>query len=245
MVDEDKSMAAMIQNDEEKEWMLPLLEFRNELSKRDDRNIRDFRRMSGHVQLFHDRPIPGPYKQKVRESWLRKLLEAQTWVRENGPEVVRDLELISMAELHEIRRIWLLDKHEMEDSLPGLYAEVTRQTFPAQELEDNRPFGAEEMSILQELCGDDELHFGMVRDLLWVEQSHRTMARRSGLYEALETAITRAFYEGEEDATERAQERAGHKTAAALVMDAEPENLEQLLEDLLGNVANICTGEVE
>ena len=31
LVDKDKSMSAMIQNDEEKEWMLPLLELRNDL----------------------------------------------------------------------------------------------------------------------------------------------------------------------------------------------------------------------
>ncbi len=31
LVEKDKSMSAMIQNDEEKEWMLPLLELRNAL----------------------------------------------------------------------------------------------------------------------------------------------------------------------------------------------------------------------
>ena len=65
LVDKDKSMSAMIQNDEEKEWMLPLLELRNELDVADDRHLRDFRRMNGSVQLFHDRPIPGPYTQAV------------------------------------------------------------------------------------------------------------------------------------------------------------------------------------
>ena len=63
LVDKDKSMQAMIQNDDEKEWMLPLLELRNELDVADDRPLRDFRRMTGAVQLFHKRPIPGPYKQ--------------------------------------------------------------------------------------------------------------------------------------------------------------------------------------
>ncbi len=243
LVDEDKSMGAMIQNDEEKEWMLPLLQLRNELGNKDDRHRRDFRRMSGAVQLFHDKPIPGPYKQDVRETWLRKVLQAQTWVRENGPETVRDLELISIAELHEIRRIWLLDKHEMEDSLPGLFEETTGETFPARKLEDNQPFGAEEMTMLRGLCGDNQLHFGMIRDLLWVEQSHRTMARRSGLYEALESAIVRSFYEGEEDATERAQERAGYKATAASVMEAEPESLEQLLDNLLLDIGGAWAGE--
>ena len=54
-------MEAMIKNDEEKVWMTPLLELRNELDNADDRDLRDFRRMNGHVQLFHDRTIPGPY----------------------------------------------------------------------------------------------------------------------------------------------------------------------------------------
>jgi len=33
MVSQDKSMEAMIQNDEEKEWMQPLLDIRNDLMK--------------------------------------------------------------------------------------------------------------------------------------------------------------------------------------------------------------------
>ena len=37
LVEKDKSMHAMIQNDAEKEWMLPLLELRNELDPAQDR----------------------------------------------------------------------------------------------------------------------------------------------------------------------------------------------------------------
>ena len=95
-------MTAMIRNDSEKEWMEPLLALRNELDFRmneekegdGDRHLRDFRRMSGNVQLYNNRPIPGPYTQSSRARWLRKLLEAQQWIRENGPEEVRNIELI-------------------------------------------------------------------------------------------------------------------------------------------------------
>ena len=90
LVDKDKSMSAMIQNDDEKEWMLPLLELRDRLDVADDRHLRDFRRMNGRVQLFGDRLIHGPYLQLVREDWLRELLEAQRWIREHAPENVRD-----------------------------------------------------------------------------------------------------------------------------------------------------------
>src|SRR3984957_4806696 len=123
LVDKDKSMQAMIQNDQEKEWMLPPLELRNELDG-DDRSLRDFRRMNGSVQLFKDRVIPGPYVQHAREQWLRKVLQAQRHIRVHGPEEMRGIELITLPELAEIRRLWVLEKHELEDSLPTIYEEV-------------------------------------------------------------------------------------------------------------------------
>lgn len=203
MVDKDKSMQAMVQNDEEKEWMLPLLELRNELDLPDDRHLRDFRRMSGKVQLFYDRPIPGPYKQSIREKWLKKLLGAQEWIRENGPEEVRDIELITLEELHEIRRIWVVDKHEIEDTLPKVFEDATGKPYPGERFDDARTFGANGLNILKEICGNDGLHYELIRELLDVEQSYCSMSKRLGLYDALEQAFKRSFYDGEEDAVQR------------------------------------------
>lgn len=205
LVDQDRSMTAMVQNDEEKEWMLPLLELRNDLDIKDDRHLRDFRRMSGNVSLFNDRHIPGPYTQRAREEWLRRVLTAQQWVRENGPEHVRGIELISLAELHEIRRIWVIDKHELEDNLPQIYEESTRQKFPGQKLDDNLALGADEVRLLKEICGEDTIHFELARELLDIERRYRTLTRRAGLYYALEQAFRRSFYTDEEDATNRAR----------------------------------------
>ena len=98
VVDKDRSMEAMIKNDEEKVWMTPLLELRNELDE-PDRDKRDFRRMNGHVQLFHDRTVPGPYKKEAREHWLRRVLEAQQSARQNGPAEFREIQLITLDEL--------------------------------------------------------------------------------------------------------------------------------------------------
>lgn len=211
LVEKDKSMHAMIQNDQEKEWMLPLLELRNELDPPNtadgDRPLRDFRRMNGAVQLFNDRPIPGPYKQRVREDWLRKVLKAQQHIRRNGPDEVRVIELITLQELEEIRRIWVSEKHEIEDSLPGVYAEVTGETFPGRRLDDNLVIGASEMGILRELCGSDDLHFQLTRELLSIEKRYKSMLRRAGLFDAMEQSFYRNFYRDEGDAIERARRR--------------------------------------
>lgn len=200
-------MSAMIQNDDEKEWMLPLLELRNDLDVADDRHLRDFRRMNGSVQLFNDKPIPGPYTQASRETWLRRLLEAQAWIQENGPENVRALELITLAELEEIRRIWVVDKHEFEDRLPDIYAQAIGKPYPGRPLDEHLPLGADMIDVLQEIAGDDRLHFELVRELLDIEQRHRSRARRAGLFDSLEKALKRGFYEDETDATTRAQTR--------------------------------------
>ncbi len=228
LVEQDRSMAAMIQNDSEKQWMQPLLDLRNELDLTDDRHLRDFRRMAGHVQLYHDRPIPGPYTQESRAHWLQKLLEAQHWIRGNGPKHVRDLELISQEELQEIRRIWVLDKHELEDSLPRIYEEATGEQYIGAEIVNHHAFGQDEMRILRDICDEDELHFQLIRELLDIEAGYRTHSRRRGLFDALESAFQRNAYTGIEDATARARER---RDALKAARDGSPEQLDLTLRN--------------
>ena len=226
MVDQDKSMSAMIQNDEEKAWMLPLLELRNALDVADDRHLRDFRRMDGRVQLFHDRTIPGPYTQSSREDWLRRLLTAQAHIQATGPEEVASIELITPDELAEIRRIWVYEKHEIEDSLPLIFEEALGIEFPGPALEEQRVFGVEEVRLLRELCGDDLLHFELTRNLLDIEWRYQTMARRRGLFDELEKAIGRNFYSDSDDAMDRAREMYQAKTGEEYDDGIESEDLD-------------------
>ncbi len=206
LVEKDKSMSAMIQNDQEKEWMRPLMELRDELDIPDDKHLRDFRRMDGRVQLFHDGTIPGPYTQSSRENWLMRLLSAQTWVRENGPEHVRNIELITIEELHEIRRLWLIEKKEIEDSLPGIYRAATGEDFPGTKAHLN--ITAEMFASLQEVCADDRLHYELVRDLIATERRFATMSRRKGLLEEIDKSIKRSYYRDRDDALEFARTKA-------------------------------------
>lgn len=222
LVDKDKSMTAMIQNDEEKEWMMPLLEIRDALDFRRDHkgdyaenadyDIRDFRRMSGAVQVMSGgRPIPGPYIQSARENWLSKLLIAQTNIRRKGPLEVHSIELITLDELQEIRRVWVVDKHELEDSLPRIYKETTGHDYPGRPLDDNLVIGEEEMRVLNELCDQDRMHYELTRELLSITRQQRSTSRRAGLHEKLEKTFTRHFYDDKADALSRAQRMADQR----------------------------------
>jgi len=196
MVSQDKSMEAMIQNDEEKEWMQPLLDIRNELDIKNDREKRDFRRIYGRVELFERNmgddktsvePIPGPYTKFWREHWLRRVLEAQTHIRKTAPLEMRDITLITPEELSEIRRIWLEQKHEFDDSLPRIYEEVTGEPFA-----DSRPaaerklLGSDEWTAIEEICSEDKMHLELMAKLLDTERQYYTKPRRTGIYADLD-----------------------------------------------------------
>jgi len=217
LVEQDKSMSAMIQNDVEKEWMSPLLALRNALdfrsgspsgddSENTDRHLRDFRRMTGVVQIMsHGKPIPGPYTQEARKNWLQRLLAAQTYIRNNGPNEVKNIDFITLNELQEIRRIWVMDKHELEDCLPKIYREITGQEYPGRPLDDNLVLGEAEMGVLADLCGSDRLHYELTRELLSITGQQRSLGRRAGLFEQLDKTFRRHFYDDKEDAIIRAQ----------------------------------------
>lgn len=216
LVEKDKSMTAMIQNDAEKEWMLPLLDLRNALDFRSnateedpmnsDHHLRDFRRMSGGINIMQNgKPVPGPYTQESREEWLRRLLKAQSHIRKHGPDDVRTIELLTIDELQEIRRIWVVDKHELEDSLPLIYQEATGTPYPGEVLDDDLVLGASEMTHLSEICDGDRLHYELSRELLSLTRQQRNSARRSGLFDKFEKAFGKHFYDDEQDALQRAR----------------------------------------
>ena len=202
LVEEDKSMAAMILNDDEKSWMTPLLEFRNEIGDMSkDRERRDFRRMDGRLLLHNDRLVHGPYIKQWREYLLRSLLEIQKNINTSGPQEFCNLELITLEELQEIRRIWLVDKHEFDDSLPKIYEEVIGKEFPqAESLHSSSIFGEEEWHLLKEICDNDEMLFELQTSLLDIEQRSHMLTLRKGVIEELEEQIRRCYFKNEEDA---------------------------------------------
>ena len=233
LVDQDRSMAAMIQNDAEKEWMEPLLALRDELDFRGDakrateRKNRDFRRLSGSLTLYHpgdsdeSQLVRGPYTQAARANWLRRVLETQQIVREIGPPEVAGTELLTPEELQEIRRLWVVEKHEIEDLVPQIYQEALGEEYPGPPIDEDLVFDAEALAMLREECepgrGDDPdgeetagpLTFELARNLLDVERRYRTKANRRGLFKSLEKAVEKCFYDGEEDALGRARQIRG------------------------------------
>lgn len=217
MVTQDKSMAAMIQNDEAKAWMQPIMDYRDKYLAVEDRHLRDFRRMNGRLILMNDRLVHGPYTQERRAELLRELLKTQAVVQEampmgDGP----NLTLIGLDELEEIRRIWVSEKGEIEDLVPLLYHEATGQPYPGKEL-DITPLDASDLTLLREVAAEwaeenlptddavaksqraDEL-YKLTRTLLGASFRGLQSRSRSGQLDELQGVLTDFAFLDENDA---------------------------------------------
>ena len=229
MVTEDKSMRSMIANDSEKEWMLPLLQFRNKyLGNLEDRPVRDFRRMNGSLFVHHDRLVHGPYTQDYRAVMLKALLEAQEAVNRKLPSGLNTLELITMDELQEIRRIWLEDKREIEDHLPAIYRSVCGKDFPSNStpMAVLRPDEIDTLRGVSQSAGvDSNLHYQLVRDLITTHSRARGAQARARLLEELDEVLDRNAFA---DADEALQIALGRRRSAST------EDLTESIERPLG-----------
>lgn len=248
MVSEDKSMNAMIANDEEKEWMMPLVSLRNEIEVNDpsrdkkldklrrDKSNRDFRRMDGrltvHVTKNGADLVPGPYLQSFREHLLKCVLEAQVAVQRMGPPEVKGLELLPLEELEAIRAIWLKEKHELEDSVPTIYEKVIKKPYPGERRAHHPILNKETLERLKTYCtqqGDEEgLLYQQLRAVMSVANKHRNQLRRAKLKDELSDVLNKGAFSSMYEAKQFALERERHNLQIKLNNDVSLEDEEKI-----------------
>lgn len=205
MVTQDKSMQAMVTNDEQKAWMQPILLFRNTHLATADREVRDFQRMNGQLKVFNGSLVHGPYLQNKRGALLRELLSTQKVVKEAGNQVgYKDVELISIEELDEIRRIWVEEKGEIEDLVPQIYEEVYDHPYPGKEIEPV-PLDPQDLALLREVANEvdeeasDQL-YRLTRSLLATQFQSIQTHKRSKHLDKLESILQAQGFRTEDEA---------------------------------------------
>ncbi|HML83382.1 MAG TPA: DNA phosphorothioation system sulfurtransferase DndC [Thiomonas arsenitoxydans] len=215
MVSQDKSMQAMIQNDDQKQWMQPILDFRNKNLAVEDRDDRDFRRLNGRLTLFRDQLVHGPYTQQRRAFLLRELLQTQKLVQESDHKQGTQLiELISVDELDEIRRIWVEEKGEIEDLVPKIYADALGVAYPGRDLEQV-PLDRGDLAILQQVSTEVETEteaaqelYKLTRSLLALQFQSIESHKRSKHLDRLEGVLRQYAFRNEQEALEFAKSSA-------------------------------------
>ncbi|EGQ7839263.1 DNA phosphorothioation system sulfurtransferase DndC [Vibrio parahaemolyticus] len=200
VVTKDRAMESLIQNGEE--WMAPLLEFRNKLSMTTDpankEEYRNHKRRTGKVSYQYAKEgediaterkhVPGPYWLKYRRQWLRELLELNKKFKAEG----REIELITVPELHAIRQEWIHDPNEpdWDDSLPSIFKEVYGYDLDWV-YDDNASFGKDDAQLIHELCDNFDIEPEMIMKLIELEVSMEGLSRRSGISNKIASLLKR------------------------------------------------------
>ena len=180
VVKKDKSMSALINNG--KNWLLPLLKFRDELQN--ERNISSNRmptRRNGQDAINEDGMNQGNYTPDYRYNLLKRLLEAQKEVQKERPK----LNLISHQELIAIQVIWSRDLF-FDKNISDLYKDVYGKNAIAGSL---RSIGALEKRILNEECEDDIYMKDLIENLLSIQETKSLLISNYGLNNDLEKVI--------------------------------------------------------
>ena len=197
VVSKDRSMEGLIDNGEE--WMLPLLEFRDFLAETQEperkADIREHRRRNGKITFVGRKLIRGPYTLEFCKKLLRRLLETQRQVREEGPDP--NLQLITDAELEEIRNIWRTERSDWEDAVPQIYKDIVGEREWI--VDDTTSFTAEDKQLLAAICDENEIPVALVAKLLDTEQQMDGMLRRAGIHARID-AIFHEDWHSEDEA---------------------------------------------
>lgn len=191
VVTKDRAMESLVQNGET--WMLPLLKFRNILSRSTSpklkKKYRSHIRRDGRLafktlredgeKILTDDYTTGPYKLKYRKMAMTLLLRMQKQLSAKQ----KDLELITVPELHAVRHEWLNDPNEpdWDDSLPKIVFAELGLTLDWS-IDDTNQFGNAEGELLNEIAPKHGVSPQMLKKLIDLETSMSGLVRRSGIF---------------------------------------------------------------
>lgn len=232
VVTKDRAMESLIQNGET--WMLPLLKFRNILSRSTSptlkKKYRSHIRRDGRLafktlredgeKILTDDYTTGPYKLKYRKVAMKLLLRIQKKLS----AVQKDLELITVPELHAVRHEWLNDPNEpdWDDDLPVIFKEVFGFDLDWA-IDDTNQFSREDSALITDIAPQHGVSPHLVRKLISLEVSMSGLSRRTGIYKKIGRLIQQDWESAEEIIKQNKDSRQNQINQSKEVQDYEAE----------------------
>lgn len=232
VVTKDRAMESLVQNGET--WMLPLLKYRNILSRSTSpklkKKYRSHIRRDGRLafktlredgeKILTDDYTTGPYKLKYRKVALKLLLSIQKQLADSG----RDVELITVPELHAVRHEWLNDPNEpdWDDDLPIIFNEVFGYDLDWS-VDDTNQFSREDAALITEIAPEYGVSPQLVKKLIDLEISMSGLSRRTGIYKKIGRLIQQDWESAEEIIKQNKDSRQNQINQSKEVQDYEAE----------------------
>ena len=215
VVTRDKSMEAMIDSGEE--WMIPLLDYRDFLVSTQDPAVkaqqREYKGRDGSIKITETGALRyRTYTLEFSKTMLRRLLTTQRQIQQ---EYDSNFVLIAENELREIRRLWITERQDWDDSLPRIYSDVMGQSLQWDRNDVYTP-GKLESETLSALTQEYDIPLQMIQKLIDAEWQHYGMRRRARVHKTIAKVLNedwRTFEEVQAEVTRR-QERADARVPA-------------------------------
>lgn len=131
--------------------------------------------------------VPGPYTLDFCKEFLEKLLRGQKKVQKNGPDP--QMRLIQDEELHEIQRIWRMERGDWKNSVYAIYEKVFGESLHIVK-DDLGGFGTTEQELLEEICTKNNVPQLLVSKLLNAEYESQGMTRHSKVYHKINKILS-------------------------------------------------------
>lgn len=192
VVSQDKTIEGLI--DSGHDWMKPLHRIRNYLASTQDPSVkskyREYKRRRGKVDFNRNNRkeiVYGPYTLETCKEILSMVLQAEKEIQEKKPEL--NIILISPEELYEIRKIWINERGDWEDSIPKMYRATKEQDLPWIKDDIGGFFGSAELKVLEDVCKKNDIPTMLVIKLITAELSAQGMRKRASIYSKIERAL--------------------------------------------------------
>lgn len=180
VVKNDKSMNSLVNNG--RNWMQPLLDFRNSLGE--NRNLPQNRmgtRRNGQVAVSEDGDNRGTYNIEYRRKILRDLLNVQKEVQKDRP----DITLINNQELIAIQVIWNRDMY-FDYTVGSIYKEIYGKDISTNNI---KSLDQTEKRIIREVCDNDMEYYGLIDNLISLQETKTLLITKYGLHNDIERRI--------------------------------------------------------
>tara|TARA_B100001173_G_scaffold286096_1_gene273513 strand:- start:311 stop:883 length:573 start_codon:yes stop_codon:yes gene_type:complete len=170
--------------------------------------------MNGQVSFYKNNDeeldlVRGPYTAKKRAELLIKVLSAEVQIqsqfdKEKQKQIIN---LIDHEELEEIRRIWIEEKKEIEDTLPEIYEKIKGKSYQGKSYRTASVLDSNNLNLLETLCGDNRREYELVRNMLVQEMNLKSKGIRRGFINELESELNKFLYVEKDEALSAGAER--------------------------------------
>jgi DNA sulfur modification protein DndC len=180
VVKKDKSMSALV--DKGQDWLSPLLKFRDQLAE--ERNVSENRsttRRNGVEAIDEDGVNQGNYTPAYLAKILRELLEIQKELQKTKPHI----NLINNQELIAIQVVWNRDG-TFDHNVSDIYKKVYDRDISTNNM---KSLGNTERRILNEICEETPEYYGLIDNLISLQESKTLLLSKYGLHNDVEKRI--------------------------------------------------------